>query len=94
MIRQQLVPAKGSKNVIQQTSGMKEMIRGSWSSKYSTVEMVEKFLLFLTDWQRHLSSLLLAKHLKEKKNVKLYYLEVQYVNQACNRAGHISSDKI
>lgn len=56
--------------------------------------MVEKFLLFLTDWQRHLSSPLLAKHLKEKKNVKLCYLEVQYVDQACDRAGHIFSDKI
>lgn len=29
--------------------------------------------------------------LKREEEFKLYYLEVQYVDQACDRAGHISS---
>lgn len=72
MIRQQLLPAQGSENVIQQALGMGEMVRDSLSSEEGIVETAEKFLLVLTDWQRHLSSPLLPKRVKEQAKTEKY----------------------
>lgn len=69
MIRQQLLPARGRENVIRQTFGIEEVVGDSLSSKKGIVEMVEKFLLGLTDWQQHLSSPLLSKNFKERKRI-------------------------